>query len=146
MIARWVCILLRTVETSSIGKSRFLRIAQEAAGESVPEPTDCWTMLKRTERGSGIDLDINTLANRIRCGDIPDDLIQSPLANLIVSTIHKSKGLEFDCVLLVEPDLEPVEGAGDEDFSETLPEETRLLYVALTRTRDGLFHVNRPGN
>jgi superfamily I DNA/RNA helicase len=144
IIARWVSILLRSVETSRIGKARLLRIAQETTGESVPEPMECWKILKRSERGSGIDLDLDTLANRIRCGDMPDDLTQVPIANLIVSTIHKSKGLEFDCVLLVEPDAGPVEGTGDEDFSETLPEETRLLYVALTRTRNGLFHVNRP--
>ena len=144
MIARWVSMLLRNVETSKIGKSRFLGIAHETTGESVPEPMECWTMLKRTERGTGSDLDIDTLANRIRCGDIPDDLTQTPVANLTVSTIHKSKGLEFDSVLLVEPNVDSVEGARDEDSLENLPEETRLLYVALTRARDGLFHVNRP--
>ncbi|MCP5157792.1 MAG: UvrD-helicase domain-containing protein, partial [Gammaproteobacteria bacterium] len=47
---------------------------------------------------------------------------------LIISTIHKSKGLEFDRVLLLEPDSE---SAGN-------PEEVRVLYVAATRARRNL--------
>jgi len=47
---------------------------------------------------------------------------------LIISTIHKSKGLEFDRVLLLEPDSE---SAGS-------PEEVRVLYVAATRARRNL--------
>lgn len=47
---------------------------------------------------------------------------------LIISTIHKSKGLEFDRVLLLEP---VPESAGK-------PEEMRVLYVAATRARRSL--------
>ena len=53
-------------------------------------------------------------------------------APLLVSTVHKSKGLEYDNVLLLEPSRHT---AGD-------PEEVRIAYVAATRAKEnfGLLH------
>jgi len=69
---------------------------------------------------------------------------------LIVSTIHRAKGMEFDRVLLVEPD------GRDLDALE-VAEETRVLYVAMTRPKhhlipmsapaiDGHLHLNKESN
>ena len=52
---------------------------------------------------------------------------------LRVLTIHRSKGLEFDSVLLLEPESN---SAGD-------PQEVRVLYVAATRARDELRVLRR---
>jgi hypothetical protein len=144
LIARWVAIVLRKVETAQIGRSRLIHHIEEINNEVIPNPDKAWALLKRAEGRSGNDLDLESLANRIRCGDVPDDLTENPTANFTVSTIHKSKGLEFDRVLLAEPEIDTNEEGTDEDYAETLPEETRLLYVGLTRSRNELFHVNRP--
>ena len=55
---------------------------------------------------------------------------------LRVTTIHRSKGLEFDSVLLLEPERN---SAGD-------PQEVRVLYVAATRARDELRVLRRDSN
>lgn len=50
-------------------------------------------------------------------------------------TIHGAKGLEADRVFLVRPDLLPDRRAKGWQYAQ----EENLLYVALTRSRDGLF-------
>lgn len=58
-----------------------------------------------------------------------------PLPNLILSTIHKIKGLEFDAVVIPSADCnQNIRG------KEAIEEERRLRYVAMTRARDYL-HV-----
>lgn len=66
------------------------------------------------------------------------DEIGTPLpARLIVSSIHRAKGLEFDRVIVVEP-----EPALREDTD--IAEEARTLYVAMTRARDDLMRISAP--
>ena len=58
---------------------------------------------------------------------------------LILSTIHSAKGQEWDVVYL----LNVVDGCIPSDMATGTPqeieEERRLLYVAMTRARDGLY-------
>ena len=60
---------------------------------------------------------------------------------LVVMTLHASKGLEFDCVFLAgwEEGLFPHQKALDESGEEGLEEERRLAYVGLTRAREKAF-------
>lgn len=56
----------------------------------------------------------------------------------IITTYHKSKGLEFDCVIL--PDV--IKGKVPPDVSEAscnIEEERRLFYVAMTRAKKKLI-------
>ncbi len=68
-------------------------------------------------------------------------------ASLILSTIHASKGLEYDRVVLidaVEGQFPPLpDGAGlREEDRDLLEEERRLFYVAVTRARQVLEVVS----
>ena len=64
--------------------------------------------------------------------------------NVKVMTIHKSKGLEADIVIIlraingvfpfIHPDYE-IMAALNKNYEEILDEEKRLFYVALTRAR-----------
>ncbi len=55
-------------------------------------------------------------------------------------TIHASKGLEFDCVFLpAVEDLIIPHGKSLEENPDSIEEERRLFYVALTRARQSLF-------
>jgi hypothetical protein len=72
----------------------------------------------------------------LRSGNVPDDLLDFSVAQLVVSTIHRAKGLEFDRVVLaVRPGDFCAEDPGE------LAEATRVLYVALTRPKRELQHL-----
>lgn len=60
-------------------------------------------------------------------------------SNLILSTIHASKGLEYDDVFVVDlvKNEFPVLASSD-DYYERLEEERRIFYVAMTRAKENL--------
>lgn len=69
------------------------------------------------------------------------------VTEVVLTTMHKVKGLEFDAVLippsftnlpLAENSDNPL---GDEAFAEEVAEERRLLYVAITRARFRLVFI-----
>ncbi|MDW7672777.1 MAG: 3'-5' exonuclease [Bacillota bacterium] len=65
-------------------------------------------------------------------------------AALTLTTIHSSKGLEFDHVILVDvseglfPARTSIKAVNEKQDFLQLEEERRLLYVAMTRTRNSL--------
>lgn len=68
---------------------------------------------------------------------IPAEVLMDarPEKRIMVSTVHRAKGREFDNVLFVDP-AAPREGSGS-----GLPMEVRVLYVALSRPRENLALV-----
>lgn len=133
----WIALLLRDVSVPSIGKTKL----GQRAGERCPEVEweHLWALLKRTERGPIADsLDLALLAARVRVGDVPDELNDASAQKLTVSTIHRSKGMEFENVVLVEPDW-----SSPDDPAE-LAEETRVLYVGLTRAKETMMCMPPP--
>ena len=101
----------------------------------VPDASQAWRLLKATERDFRMAdfLDLRKLARRIAARDVPADLLGDD-DPIVVSTIHRAKGLEFDNVVLVNPrDLLP--GNADVD-------EAAVAYVALTRARDRIMTMN----
>jgi DNA helicase II / ATP-dependent DNA helicase PcrA len=77
-----------------------------------------------------------------------DELLQSNSlssrkANLTLTTLHSSKGLEFDHVLMIDltnDEIPGVEMKGDEN-TPIIEEERRLFYVGMTRARKMLTLV-----
>ncbi|MBV6423251.1 MAG: DNA helicase II [Steroidobacteraceae bacterium] len=74
------------------------------------------------------------------------DLAGQPLLDedyLVLSTVHSAKGMEWDTVYV----LNVVDGSFPSEFAtghtETIEEERRLLYVAMTRAREDL-HLVQP--
>ena len=58
-------------------------------------------------------------------------------SNLILSTIHRSKGLEYDNVFII--DLVKNEFPMLRDDENNLEEERRVFYVAMTRAKENLY-------
>ena len=71
---------------------------------------------------------------RIREGNIPDELHAHRDAPTVVSTVHRAKGLEFDQVIIVTDGWSP-------PYDE---EDARTLFVAVSRTLSGLRTVGLP--
>jgi DNA helicase-2/ATP-dependent DNA helicase PcrA len=67
-------------------------------------------------------------------------------AGVLLSTIHRTKGLEWSTVIL--PGLQekylPYSPRSQDDIKAFLESERRLLYVAMTRTRHHLHLITRP--
>lgn len=97
-----------------------------------------WRDLKAAEgRTREFDvLDLLRVNRLVRARALPLALTEPDRSSVIVSTIHRAKGLEFDSVFIVEPTWIP----DDED------QWTRICrdYVALSRARDQIFLCNLP--
>ena len=76
------------------------------------------------------------LATATLASSVDEDMAEDAV---VLSTIHASKGLEFDRVFVVglEEGLLPFSRAVDND--EELEEEIRLTYVAMSRAKNDLF-------
>jgi hypothetical protein len=138
-VPSWIGKLFFSWEQGSIGRSAFReRVETELASDTDPDLL--WTTLQRVDSRPGTTtLDVTRIAERIASGYVPDDLFEQEDGDLIVSTIHRAKGLEFDRVVVAVDD-----SADDDSEIETVAEEARILYVALTRPRRDLFRLEIP--
>lgn len=59
-------------------------------------------------------------------------------SNVVLSTIHGAKGLEFDTVFLIDIVDEEIPGSNNASDAE-LEEERRIFYVGMTRARENLY-------
>lgn len=65
---------------------------------------------------------------------------------IILSTVHGSKGLEYDTVFLADvyDGVWPTKGSDEDDL--LMAEERRVMYVAITRAKDELYVINMKNN
>lgn len=138
-VPAWVAVVLGDMAGQQIGKNAFRNRTVERVGENRLNPEEAWRLLKQMDPKPTDTLDLTAVATRIRSGYVPDQLLEHPSADLVVSTVHRAKGLEFERVIIVESDY-----GTDADNELQLAEETRVSYVALTRARRELLHMKRP--
>lgn len=65
--------------------------------------------------------------------------------DIVLSTVHRAKGLEWDVVFLLRPDLLPhplAKPNPDGSWSDEQQQEQNAQYVATTRARHRLYYVN----
>lgn len=92
------------------------------------------------------------LASRgIRCQEIRKDSVWSAIdPGIKLSTIHSSKGLEFDAVIIpsfstgVFPSRQELQGAEDAQKEEITAKERNILYVGMTRAKNRLYMTYIP--
>lgn len=97
-----------------------------------------WNELKSAE-GNTREFDALNLIriNRlVKARALPLPLTEPDLSSVIVSTIHRAKGLEFETVFVVEPTWLP---DGEDPWTRV-----RREYVALSRARDSIFKCRLP--
>ena len=134
----WIGALLRQVRAPSVTRSQFERIYALLSGVwdentkqqlAVPAEETAWMRLALASGapGDAASFELSALRARLNWPDaFPDD---QPLAEegLIITTIHQSKGMEFDIVTLLESSRDPRD---DEDDDSA---EASVAYVAVTR-------------
>lgn len=138
VVPSWLGTVFGSWSYGQIGRRAFVERLESTLGDGGPHPDEAWSLLKRIEGRTGNTLDIAAISTRIASGNIPDELNLIEKGRLTVSTIHRAKGLEFDRVILVEPQ----ENGNQTDVE--LADKARLLYVALTRPRQELLRTAAP--
>lgn len=134
--ARWIAGALGPLpgpkESQSVVEAALARVLADADVEVR------WKELKSAEgRSREYDsLDLFRLSRLVKARALPLPLTEPDHSSVIVSTIHRAKGLEFDRVFFVDPNWVPV----DED-SWT---KVRREYVSLSRARDEIYRCELP--
>lgn len=129
-IPKWVALAFRGFTGVDI---RAKALKQRLLTARVSDPDMVYDSLRRLTGGSASGLRVPDLRERLQWGLFPDELEPVDEENVVVSTIHRAKGLEFSTVLFL----------WDSSWSEQeYPgEEARVLYVALTRPVRNLVRV-----
>ncbi|WP_416234168.1 ATP-dependent helicase [Marinobacter sp. JSM 1782161] len=117
---------------------RSLAMTHEAADERIETVRGFQAYLYGLDCGVGEALaHLDTLRDQAR---------QPGRGGVQLSTMHRTKGLEWPMVII--PGLQekylPYTARQTDDLKGLLESERRLLYVALTRTRDALHLITRP--
>ncbi|MEW1724517.1 UvrD-helicase domain-containing protein [Streptomyces sp. NPDC093109] len=141
-VASWVASVLRSTGSTTLMEDRFRELL--AASPVAPEGdhTRLWRALRGAARAPRGLLDVAAVRRLIAEGRSPDDLAAAERSNLIVSTTHRAKGLEFDRVIVVDP--EPLSEIRKQHTHIDPAAEARALYVAMTRARDDMFRIAAP--
>ncbi|MEB8337900.1 ATP-dependent helicase [Streptomyces endophyticus] len=140
----WVAELLRRVKSSTITEDRFRSLLADIPLPYEPDLDVLWAGLRRAARGPGRGvLDLERLRDVVGDGRFPDELADPESAPVVVSTVHRAKGLEFDRVIVPAPPTVAALRKQHKDGLD-LPAEARALYVAMTRARHDLYHAALP--
>ncbi|MGW1186557.1 UvrD-helicase domain-containing protein [Streptomyces sp. NPDC002559] len=141
-VPAWVSSVLRGTGSSTLTEERFGELLSECATPPVGDRARIWRSLRAAARGPRGSLDVSAVRRLVVEGRFPDDLAAVEPADLVVSTVHRAKGLEFDRVIVVEP---ATMAELRKQHSHVDPAaEARALYVAMTRPRDDLFRLSAP--
>lgn len=145
----WIGALLRKLRSASLPRTQFAKIHAHLAAAwgdatcrrlGLPEQDVAWARVACAAGGGEDDksVDVAELRARLSWPDaFPDD---QPVVDdgVIITTVHKSKGMEFDAVTLLETretdgDEEEGDGDGDTELSDQPGERASVAYVAMTR-------------
>lgn len=141
----WIAALLRPVRFGAVTRSQFERIYEHVTGLwndavraqlGLPDVDTAWSRLAQAAGATtdATSFELASLRTRLSWPDVfPDD---QPLADdgLIITTVHQSKGSEFDVVTI----LESAADFGADADADATAEEANVFYVAMTRAAKAL--------
>ncbi len=125
VIGGWLSRLQRASGSRRITLDELQRLASLLPW--TPDVT--WAALSRAVPPRRGVLNLDSIAEALAVRMPPDELIDGGTGGVLVSSIHRAKGLEFDTVLLIPFDIT------EEDWLQ----EARVLYVGLTRAKHNLM-------
>ncbi|MGD6745231.1 UvrD-helicase domain-containing protein [Streptomyces sp. BH106] len=142
-VPAWVADLLTRTDATTVSESRFHTLLESISLPEGNEPTGAWRALRGVAAARGSQgLDFGRIRQLIQQDRFPEDLADPVTTRVVVSTVHRAKGLEFDRVIVLTPptaaELRAIHDEPD------MPAEARGLYVAMTRPREELYHLPSP--
>ncbi len=141
-VPAWVASVLRGTGSTTLTEERFQDLLVSGSLSPVGDRARVWRSLRGAARAPRGHMDVSAVRQAVVQGRFPDDLAAVEPADLVVSTVHRAKGLEFDRVIVVEPAL--LAELRKQHTHIDPAAEVRALYVAMTRPRDDLFRVDAP--
>ncbi|MCY1651736.1 UvrD-helicase domain-containing protein [Streptomyces sp. NPDC049952] len=141
-VPAWVSYVLRGTGATTLTEERFQELLTAGPTAPVGDRARIWRSLRGTARAPRGLMDVAAVRRLVAEGRFPDDLAAVEPADLVVSTVHRAKGLEFDRVIVVEP-ITTAELRKQHSHVDPAA-EARSLYVAMTRARDDLFRIAAP--
>jgi superfamily I DNA/RNA helicase len=79
---------------------------------------------------------VETCSDMIELKDKINSIFTDKIEGIVLSTVHKIKGLEADRVFIIKPDILPMQTAKAWEYQQ----EKNLEYVAITRARHELIY------
>jgi hypothetical protein len=134
--------VLRGTGATTLTEERFQELLTAGPTAPVGDRARIWRSLRGAARAPRGLMDVAAVRRLVAEGRFPDDLAAVEPADLVVSTVHRAKGLEFDRVIVVEP-ITTAELRKQHSHVDPAA-EARSLYVAMTRARDDLFRIAAP--
>lgn len=132
----WVACVLGPAGVPVIPRPLYDELVQKAPYRPS-DPGEGWRVLLRAGGANG-SLDVPSLCSAFRAGAWFDELSWQMDSPIVVSTVHRAKGLEFERVVLLEED------SHSRTTGSALGEEARILHVATTRPKSELFRIKGP--
>jgi len=134
----WIAYMFNVRSERYYDEDGFLRAFYELFPERFEESemSDVWAMISSFGSGSGGIVSTADLLRGIRdCGKAGALYLDNPEIDITVSTIHRSKGREYDAVIILDSLIS--------ERTDSL-EEQRVNYVALSRARNRMYKVQMP--
>jgi hypothetical protein len=135
----WIADLIDLSRSDVVDRTGFGALFSSIFTSGDPSEPEIWELLRGVAGASRDRLDLIGLRRVVSEGRLPDELTARDRPRILVSTVHRAKGLEFDRVLIA--------GLADDSarVRDTDPaDEARLLYVAMTRAREDMYRLPAP--
>lgn len=146
-VPSWVGWLFLGWSSSEISKREFIPLFEDRLGDESMDSQEMWDLLLQIvrQRKNSRLLNLNLLRQALKTDAVFPEAEAPADRDVILSTIHRSKGREFDRVAVVIGDNQGIEEAIDSDeplVDENAEDETRILFVGLTRARNKLYRLD----
>lgn len=136
--ASWIAATLGDARTDSVSKADFEKLISDRRPDV--DAAAAWRALRSLVGARGTEIAVSSITNCVRAGRrLLPDLTQSAAADVVVSTVHRAKGLEFDNVVILDFPPRSRSSADSE-----IDEFRRTQFVALTRARSHLARADGP--
>jgi DNA helicase II / ATP-dependent DNA helicase PcrA len=136
LLDRWIGELFGQLKKRYISFDEFKELSIQRYGIDELIINQRWETIKKIENRNGSRLEIDELINEIINNPLGASNLETSLAyNVIISSIHRAKGREYDEVIIVDNDI------FDQSRWRKISDEIRTNYVALTRPKEKIYRM-----